>query len=73
MASENPNDADAPVGFLEPWFWNYFLSALQYFGSVGCEGLGMFGLFWWNDGGLMMNRCFLLTKGVVVQYESAAE
>lgn len=69
----NPNDADAPAGFLEPWFWNFFLAMQQYFGTLGCQGIGLFGLFWWNDGGLMMNRCFLIGGGVVMNYESLAK
>lgn len=69
----NPNDDEAPRGFLEPWFWNFFLAMYQYGSTIGCSALGFMGLFWWHDAGLMMNRCFLLTPGQVVQYESLPE
>lgn len=65
----NPNGDEYPDGFLQPWLWNFFLSFVQYYGTVLCAGIGMWGLFWWNDGGLMMNRCYLTTGGTVFQYE----
>lgn len=65
----NPNGDEYPSGFLEPWFWNFFLSAIQWYTTLMCSGVGWMGLFWWNDGGLMMNRCFLINKGVIVNYE----
>ena len=69
----NPNSDTAPDGFLEPWFWNFFLSQLQYQKFLNCLFVGWFGAFWWADGGLMLDRCFAVVGGVVNDYEMAPE
>jgi len=44
--------------FLVSLFWNFFIFMLSYGKMMGCNGIGMWGLFWYNDNGEMMNNCF---------------
>ena len=57
-------------GFLQPWIWNMQLSLVQYYGSIGCMIVGVWGLFWYNDNGEMMDRCFSESGGFVMEYEN---
>ena len=50
-------------GFLMPWFWNCVLMVFGAGKMIGCNSLGMWGLFWYNDGGEMAEAC--LTTGFV--------
>jgi len=59
-----------PAGaFLEPWFWNQFLSMYADSQMMGCNAIGWWGELWYNDNGEMMNRCYLGFQGDVVNYE----
>ena len=61
------------TGFLEPWIWNMNLSFIQYFGTISCIATGQWGLFFYNDGGEMMDRCFKEAGGMVMEYEGSLE
>ena len=50
-------------GFLEPLVWNYLVFYVQVQKLLGCNYLGFWGLFWYNDNGEMMERC--LKTGIV--------
>ena len=51
------------TGFLQPYAWNVFLSILGMTKMMSCNFIGMWGLFWYNDGGEMTEAC--LTMGIV--------
>ena len=62
--------ATKPKGaFLEPWFWNQFMSMYADGQLVSCNALGWFGELLYNDNGEMMNRCYLGFAGDKVNYE----
>ena len=49
-------------GLLQPFIWNYLVSMLAFSQVMMCGWAGMWGLFWYNDGGEMMQAC--LTTGM---------
>ena len=65
------NSADTkPAGaFLEPWYWNQFLSQFAVGQMVQCNAFGWWGELWYNDNGELMNRCYAGFPGDVVNYE----
>ena len=61
----------ATKGFLQPLIWNFILYYLSMGKYMGCMSVGMWGLFWYNDGGEMAEVC--LNSGIVgatATYES---
>ena len=44
-------------GFLQPLVWNYFLSLVSLMKIIGCNDIGMWGLFFFDDNGAMMEKC----------------
>ena len=61
------------AGFLEPFWWNYILASFATFKFNGCTYAGMWGLFWYNDGGEMMDACFKIgLNGALPEFEKAA-
>ena len=61
----------ASAGLLEnltSWVWNYFLYGQALTGTVGCWYLGVWGLFWDNDNGLMIQQCMDLFGGSYVEF-----
>ena len=54
---------DGEAGFLQPWVWDSFLSYLGAGKMLMCNAMGIWGLFWYNDGGEMAEAC--LTTGFV--------
>ena len=44
--------------FFFPLLWNLFLWSNQVQALVGCNSIGVWGLFWYNDNGEMMEACF---------------
>ena len=66
-------NAEAEMGFLEPFFWNLVLASFTFFKYNGCTYIGMWGLFWYNDGGEMMDACFKIgLNGALATFEKAA-
>ena len=67
--SDTPSSMSYPVyvdisgGFLQPLIWNSFLSTVGAAKMLMCNSIGMWGLFWYNDGGEMTEAC--LTTGFV--------
>jgi|TARA_B110001450_G_scaffold200253_1_gene189173 hypothetical protein len=51
------------VGFLQPLIWNIILSNMSLAKIVQCNGVGIWGLFWFDDDGEMMEKC--LKTGLV--------
>ena len=43
--------------FLMNFLWNFFIYYLQVGKMMGCNYVGVWGLFWYNDNGTMMNAC----------------
>ena len=50
--------AAAPTGVLQPLQWNLVLYFLSAFKLLSCIAVGNWGLFWYNDGGEMEEKCF---------------
>ena len=46
-----------------PWWWNYILAAFSAFKYNDCTGFGLWGLLFYNDGGEMMDACFMVGLG----------
>ena len=42
------------AGFLQPLIWNIILSNISLGKVVSCNGIGIWGLFWFDDDGEMM-------------------
>ena len=66
---ESSSNTDPAGAFLEPYFWNQFLSLYADFQMILCNTQGWWGELWYNDNGEMMNRCYLSWPGDVVNYE----
>ena len=49
---------DTPEGFLQPLIWNLILYAMSAGKLYFCNMVGMWGLFWLNDNGVMQAKCF---------------
>ena len=65
--------AAAQPGFLQPLQWNLVLFMFSVGKMLMCNMFGMWGLFWYNDDGEMMEAC--LTTGIVgarAEYETAS-
>ena len=58
-----------PNAFLEPWFWNIFLSYWAWAQMIACNGIGFWGEVLYNDNGEMMDRCYRGFPGDDVNYE----
>ena len=43
---------------LFPWLWNMFMWYAQFGMLLGCSNIGVWGLFFYNDNGEMMQACF---------------
>ena len=60
-------------GFLQPLIWNFILSQFSLGKLIGCTAVGSWGLFWFDDDGVMIEKC--LNTGAVGAkaefYESA--
>ena len=63
------SDSELPAGFLQPYIWNLVLAMFQYADFLQCQYVGLFGMFFWDDAGLMMDRCFKLKSGNVYKFE----
>jgi|TARA_B110000305_G_C19208879_1_gene524840 hypothetical protein len=50
------------------FFWNWLVYAISVGKLIGCNNVGLWGLFWYNDNGEMMNNC-VLTGPVGAQAE----
>ena len=50
-------------GFLQPLIWNYVLFAIQVAKLLGCVQYGVWGLFFYNDNGELIEAC--LATGIV--------
>ena len=60
-------------GFLQPFVWNYILSNMSLGKLVSCNAIGMWGLFWFNDDGEMMEKCLNTgTVGASAEYYEKA-
>ena len=44
--------------FFFPLLWNLYLLAMQIGKFSGCNSIGVWGLFWYNDNGEMMEACY---------------
>ena len=45
--------------FLMQFLWNWFIYFMQVGKLLGCNGVGLWGLFWYDDNGDMINNCLL--------------
>ena len=43
--------------FLMNIFWNFLIFFMQAGKLLGCSYIGVWGLFWYDDNGLMMENC----------------
>ena len=43
--------------FLVNLFWNFQVFYIQVYKLLGCNYIGLWGLFWFNDNGEMTNNC----------------
>ena len=62
------------AGFLQPLIWNIILSNLSLGKLISCNGIGIWGLFWFDDDGEMMEKC--LKTGLIgakANYYEASE
>ena len=60
---------DTPTGFLQPLIWNVILYYFSLGKLMGCNAVGMWGLFWYNDNGAMAAKCFETgLQGGVAEY-----
>ena len=50
-------------GFLQPLVWNFFLSQMSLGKLMTCNSIGMWGLFFQNDDGVMFEKC--LNTGLI--------
>ena len=50
-------------GFFQPLVWNFILSQMSLGKLVSCNGIGMWGLLFFDDDGAMMEKC--LKTGLV--------
>ena len=44
-------------GFLQPFIWNLILSQLSLGKLLSCTAVGAWGLFWFDDDGVMTEKC----------------
>ena len=51
------SNTDPAGAFLEPYFWNQFLSLYADFQMILCNTQGWWGELWYNDNGEMMEAC----------------
>ena len=59
--------------FLWPLLWNFVLYDFSHFKMSFCNYAGMWGLFWYNDNGEMMDKCFEIgLVGVRAEYVEAS-
>jgi len=64
--------AEETEPFLGSFWWNYILASFATFKFNGCTYFGMWGLFWYNDGGEMMDACFKIgLNGALATFEKA--
>ena len=63
------NSTNPPNSFLEPYIWNQFLMLYATLQIPGCNTVGLLGLILYNDNGEMMNRCYMIFEGDIVNYE----
>lgn len=54
--------------FLVNLWWNFYIFMQSMGKLTGCHNWGLWGLFWYDDNGEMMNNCFL-TGGQGAQAE----
>ena len=50
------------------WIWNYFVYFSGVGSMMGCWYIGLWGLFWDDDDGLMTNTCLELYGGSMVTF-----
>ena len=63
---------DESAGFLQPLIWNLVLSARSLMKLIQCNSVGMWGLFWFDDAGEMMEKCFKTgVVGAAAEYITA--
>ena len=53
---------------LTSWVWNYFLFGTAIGGSMGCWTIGVWGLFWDDDNGVMIQTCMDMFGGSYVEF-----
>lgn len=55
--------------FLMMFFWNWGIYFLSVGKLLGCNAIGIWGLFWYDDNGEMMNNCVLTgPQGAQAEY-----
>ena len=50
---------DVQDEFLMNIFWNFLVFGIQVGKLMGCSAVGIWGLFWYDDNGLMMENCLV--------------
>ena len=56
------------VESLTSWMWNYFIYSQALGGLSGCWYIGVWGLFWDNDDGAMIQQCMDIFGGSTVTF-----
>ena len=56
--------------FLAPVIWNYMLEIMSSFTIISCAMFGSYGLFWLNDNGEMMEKCYVMYGGTLPTYDT---
>ena len=56
------SDADNTPPLFAPMWWNAFMESSSIGAVTSCVSYGMWGLFWLNDNGEFMAKCFDLGK-----------
>ena len=60
---------DPPAGLLQPYLWNWLLWFVSTFKYIFCSYVANWGLFWYNDGGEMMQKCLMVgAQGSVAKF-----
>ena len=64
---------DMEASFLYPINYNWILNGSVMAQWILCTMAGMWGMFWYNDGGEMMNTCFTVgLQGGTAEFFKAA-
>ena len=56
------------VEIVTTWMWNYFVYVMSFQASGGCYAVGVWGLFFDNDNGLMIQTCMDIFGGSYVEF-----
>jgi hypothetical protein len=56
------------IEFLTVYLWNWFVSGVAVGGLAACWSVGLWGLFFGDDDGLLTNECLKLWDGNAIEF-----